>query len=58
VLRGPEDRGAVGDEFETQKASRGMGMGRGVPASPAGVWRSVVSSPPLEGSPEADFGAF
>jgi len=32
VLRlGPEDRGAYGAEFETLKASRGMGMGRRYP---------------------------
>jgi len=32
VLRGPENRGAAGAEFETPKASRaGKGMGSGYP---------------------------
>ena len=35
VLRGPENRGAVGAEFETPKASSGEGDGEGVPPSPA-----------------------
>ena len=31
MLRGPENRGAVGAKFETTKASSGEGMGRGYP---------------------------
>jgi len=31
VLRGPENRGGLSSEFETPKALRGRGIGRGCP---------------------------
>ena len=60
MLRGPENRGAVGAELETPKASSGEGNGEGV--SPPQPTRGSPSAPPAgsgaEPRPKTDFGAF
>jgi len=61
VLRGPENRGAVGAEFETPKASSGEGNGEGVSSLPSrlevlGERRKLPQrSPGAEPRPKTDF---